>query len=75
MKILVTGAAGFIGSHLCEKLLTNEKNEVVGVDSFIGPTPRELKQINLQNLRKQPRFQLIEADLLTANLEEMLAWY
>lgn len=72
MKILVTGAAGFIGSHLCEKLLTNKKNEVVGVDTFIGPTSEELKQVNVQNLRKQSRFQLIEADLLTANLEEML---
>lgn len=72
MKILVTGAAGFIGSHLCEKLLSNEKNQVVGIDTFIGPTPKELKQINLQALRKQSRFQLIEADLLTTNLEETL---
>ena len=73
MKILVTGAAGFIGSHLCEKLLEDKQNEVVGVDTFIGPTPYELKQINLQNLRKHSRFQLIEADLLTADLEEILS--
>lgn len=73
MKILVTGAAGFIGSHLCEKLLADKQNEVVGVDTFIGPTPFELKQINLQNLCKHSRFQLIEADLLTADLEKILS--
>lgn len=72
MKILVTGAAGFIGSYLCERLLTNENYEVIGVDTFIGPTSVELKQINIRNLRKHPRFQLLEADLLTANLEEMV---
>lgn len=72
MKILVTGAAGFIGSHLCERLLTNKNYDVVGIDTFIGPTPIELKQINVKNLRKQPRFQLIEEDLLTVNLEEIL---
>jgi UDP-glucuronate 4-epimerase len=71
MKILVTGAAGFIGSHLCEKLLTDQQNEVIGVDTFIGPTPNGLKQVNLENLRKHPRFQLMEADLMTANLEKM----
>ena len=72
MKILVTGAAGFIGSHLCEKLLIDQKNEVIGVDTFIGPTPDDLKRVNLEDLRKHPRFQLIEADLKTANLEKML---
>jgi UDP-glucuronate 4-epimerase len=72
MKILITGAAGFIGSHLCEKLLTDQQNEVIGVDTFIGPTPNDLKQVNLEDLRKHPRFQLIEADLMTANLEKML---
>ena len=72
MKILVTGAAGFIGSHLCEKLLTDQQNEVIGVDTFIGPTPKNLKQVNLEDLQKHPHFQLIEADLMTTNLEKLL---
>lgn len=72
MKILVTGAAGFIGSHLCEGLLKDTGNEVVGVDTWIGPTPHDLKQINVEKLRGNSRFQLIEADLLTTNLEEIL---
>lgn len=72
MKILVTGAAGFIGSHLCEKLLTDKNNEIVGVDIFTGPTPKNLKSVNLGNLLKNTRFRLIETDLLTANLEKLL---
>lgn len=72
MNILVTGAAGFIGSHLCEKLLTDPHNTVVGIDAFIGPTPFETKQVNVQELRLHSRFRLIEADLLTADLETML---
>ncbi|MDQ0245477.1 nucleoside-diphosphate-sugar epimerase [Bacillus fengqiuensis] len=38
MNILVTGAAGFIGSHLCEKLLEDERNAILGIDTFIGLT-------------------------------------
>ncbi|MBA9027004.1 MULTISPECIES: NAD-dependent epimerase/dehydratase family protein [Bacillaceae] len=72
MKILVTGAAGFIGSHLCEKLLTDMNNEIVGVDIFTGPTPNKLKRVNLDNLLLNKRFKLIEADILTANLEKLL---
>ncbi|CAH0345490.1 NAD-dependent epimerase/dehydratase family protein [Bacillus sp. CECT 9360] len=72
MKILVTGAAGFIGSHLCEKLLTDTNNEVIGVDTFIGPTPQNLKQINLNKLLNQSRFTLVSTDLLTADLAKLL---
>ncbi|WP_175638541.1 NAD-dependent epimerase/dehydratase family protein [Metabacillus schmidteae] len=73
MKILVTGAAGFIGSHLCEKLLNDPKNKLIGVDTFIGPTPINLKEINLQSLKNHPRFQFIESDLLTADLDNLLS--
>lgn len=71
MRILVTGAAGFIGSHLCEKLLTNN-HQVVGVDSFIGPTPQHLKQENIRNLVSNPKFTFHNVDLLTADLDGLL---
>lgn len=73
MNILVTGAAGFIGSHLCEKLLSVENNIVIGVDTFIGPTPSNLKKVNLNNIREHPRFKLLEVDLLTADLDQLLS--
>ncbi|MCM3440433.1 NAD-dependent epimerase/dehydratase family protein [Metabacillus halosaccharovorans] len=72
MKILVTGAAGFIGSHLCERLLKDSENRIIGVDTFIGPTPINLKEVNLQSLKNHPRFQFMEIDLLTADLENVL---
>ncbi|WP_108670742.1 NAD-dependent epimerase/dehydratase family protein [Peribacillus acanthi] len=72
MRILVTGAAGFIGSHLCEQLLVDPNNEVIGVDTFIGPTPLKLKQINLVSLQVHPRFKLYSIDLLSADLEKLV---
>lgn len=73
MKILVTGAAGFIGSHLCEKLLTDPNNEVLGIDTFIGPTPENSKRLNIKDLLQHSRFQLIEADLLSFDLKSILS--
>jgi len=72
MKILVTGAAGFIGSHLCEKLLENTNNQVIGIDSFIGPTPSTLKQHNLITLVKNPHFTFINEHLLNCDLQKLL---
>ena len=62
-RVLVTGAAGFIGSHLCEALVARG-DEVVGVDRFDPYYPRQDKERNLQGLRGQKRFRLVEADLL-----------
>ena len=50
MKCLVTGAAGFIGSHLCRRLL-HDGHDVVGLDAFIPYYPREIKESNLATLR------------------------
>ncbi|MBM7704381.1 NAD-dependent epimerase/dehydratase family protein [Metabacillus iocasae] len=72
MNILVTGAAGFIGSHLCERLL-KEGHRVVGVDTFIGPTPLSLKRENIKSLLTHSHFQLIENHLMNLDLQELLS--
>jgi nucleoside-diphosphate-sugar epimerase len=72
MKCLVTGAAGFIGSHLCEKLLT-DGHAVTGLDAFIPFYPRALKEANLASFRNHPSFTWREADLRRDNLQEAVA--
>ena len=57
MRIGITGAAGFIGSHLCERLLA-DGHEVVGIDAFTPFYARELKEANVAALRRAPSFQL-----------------
>ena len=68
MKILVTGAAGFIGSHLAEKL-SDLGHEVVGLDCFTPYYSRELKILNTQNF-KAKSIKLYELDLTSGNLLE-----
>jgi len=71
MKALVTGAAGFIGSHLSERLLTLGAT-VTGLDCFTDYYPRERKEHNLVNLRGSTRFTLVEAPLAHADLQALL---
>ena len=59
----MTGAAGFIGSHLCERLLT-AGHQVLGVDAFTRFYARELKEANVAALRAVHGFELVERNLL-----------
>lgn len=72
MRVLVTGCAGFIGSHLCERLLA-QGHEVVGIDRFSDYYPRSLKEANLRRARADWRFSLHEVDLATADLGPLVA--
>jgi UDP-glucuronate 4-epimerase len=66
-KVLVTGAAGFIGSHLSEALLA-EGHDVVGIDPFIPYYPRPIKEQNIAAARANGRFTFLEADLRATDL-------
>jgi UDP-glucuronate 4-epimerase len=65
MRALVTGVAGFIGSHLAERLVTDGW-DVTGVDRSIHHDDEPARRDNLAGLVGHRRFTLIEADLLTA---------
>jgi nucleoside-diphosphate-sugar epimerase len=71
MKCLVTGAAGFIGSHLCERLV-DDGHAVVGLDAFIPYYPRPIKEANLAALRSRSGFSFHALDLRTDTLAEAL---
>jgi len=63
---LVTGCAGFIGSHLCEKLLVNG-HKVVGLDNFDDFYPRRFKESNIRQLLGNSNFQLIEGSICSTD--------
>lgn len=66
MVILVTGCAGFIGSHLCESLLKTS-NHVIGVDNLNNYYDQRFKQRNLEILGKYPNFKFIQEDIRTTD--------
>lgn len=74
MRCLVTGVAGFVGSHLSERLIA-EGHEVIDIDAFFAQDEysRTLKEANLQRLHDSNRFRCIDADLTTLPLEPLLA--
>ena len=70
-RYLVTGAAGFIGSHLCERLL-GMGHSVLGVDRFSPYYPRCLKEANLLECQAQEGFSLVESDIAEVDVASLL---
>lgn len=70
-QVLITGVAGFIGSHLAEKLL-KQGCQVIGVDSFTDYYSRELKLKNLARIIEEKNFCLVEEDLLQMDLGKVM---
>jgi UDP-glucuronate 4-epimerase len=68
---VVTGAAGFIGSTLADALVARG-DQVVGIDTFTPYYGGAVKRANLAALARNPRFELVEADLRTADLVALL---
>jgi len=68
---LVTGAAGFIGSHLCERLL-DDGYAVIGIDCFTDYYPRAYKESNLEGLLGRSGFRFVEDDLRRTDLYALL---
>ena len=72
MRLVVTGAAGFIGSHLCDRLL-EAGHEVVGIDGYVPFYPREMKERNLEKAKTSKNFTIHETLIeKAADLESLL---
>jgi len=64
MKILITGCAGFIGSHLCDSLLGTNKFNVIGIDNFNNYYDPKIKEGNLRKALNFKNFKLYRVDIL-----------
>src|SRR5260221_2625942 len=71
MRCLVTGAAGFVGSHLAERLV-QLGHDVVGEDGFNPYYDPAINRRHMAALRERPGFQLVEADLAKTDLEPLV---
>ena len=71
MKALVTGGAGFIGSHLCERLL-DDGASVTAIDCFTDYYPRAIKEANIAAMQNRPGYRFVEASIAEADLPALL---
>ncbi len=71
MKVIVTGAAGFIGAHLSEKLL-ERGDEVTGVDNFDPFYPKEFKDENIKILSEKGKFRFHELDIRSFEMGKLI---
>ena len=71
MKSLITGVAGFIGSHLAERLLALG-HHVIGMDAFLDNYDRPFKEKNLVAVINQPAFVFLNQDILRSDLRDLL---
>ena len=71
MNALITGVAGFVGSHLAEHLL-DRGARVTGIDCFTDYYPRSIKESNLAAVQTKPGFQFVETTIQDADLPSLL---
>jgi nucleoside-diphosphate-sugar epimerase len=71
VKCLITGVAGFIGSHLAERLL-REGHELIGIDSFVDNYPKPIKENNLKGLLTSSKFKFIEGSIVNLNIGDLI---
>lgn len=66
-RFLITGGAGFIGSHLVDRLLAQSPTRVTVVDNFDEFYSRQIKQQNIENHLRHPAYRLVETDICNYN--------
>ncbi|HZI85369.1 MAG TPA: GDP-mannose 4,6-dehydratase, partial [Pyrinomonadaceae bacterium] len=62
-NLLITGGAGFIGSHLVDRLLAGNVEHITVVDDFNDFYDPEIKRANIRQHLEDPRYQLVEVDI------------